>query len=118
MAGLIRVLVCLVLLVGAVGALSVGAADALTEVGAGGNVVVAVFSTNADLAAEHVPVLREPCGPRLSSLRKAGFKITNVQGGGGLLYTLESDGPKGDGGVVILGCVPLPEETTPPDNPT
>ena len=65
MAGLIRVLMCLVLLVGAAGALGLGAADALTEVGAGGTVVVAVFSTNADLAPEHVPVLREACGPRL-----------------------------------------------------
>jgi hypothetical protein len=98
MSRLVRILGCLVFLVGA----TAGLADAQAPT----DIVVLWSSSSANVAAHLVPVVGESCAPTLRDLRKAGFKIIDVQASAGLLYTLENDGHKG--AVVIVACAPLP----------
>ncbi len=75
--------------------------------------VVVLSSSSGNVAPELAPAPGVPCADALKALRAEGFRITDVQGGSGLAYTLGREGrPPASPAVVIVFCG-LAEEAPP-----
>lgn len=84
----------------------------LVSTAAGVELVVVAASSSSNVPAELGPAPGVPCADALKTLKAAGFKITDVQGGAALTYTLarESWRQPTNPAVVIVICAPQVSE--------
>ena len=89
------------------GALAVAAVMSFASVAPGVELVVGSASTSANVADDEVPEIGAFCAAALKTLRAAGYRITDVQGGSSLSYTVEREAKRNrPGAVVIIVCIP------------